>query len=211
MGHDLGHTPFGHAGEKALAEVHPGGFRHNVQSIRVCDVLEISRARQGMNLTEEVRDGILNHTGPDMPFTLEGQIVRTADRIAYVNHDTDDALRCGIIMEEDLPDDVVKILGTTTGARINTLTRDMVQASDGTGDIRQSKTCLDVMNKLRAFLFERVYYSDRVAEDAKRFEIDKVIPGLYNHYLNQGFTHEAAKDHLAGMTDRYAMEVYTEL
>jgi len=222
MGHDLGHTPFGHSGEAELAEVHPAGFRHNVQSLRICDVLEASKERQGMNLTEEVRDGILNHTGAGMPFTLEGRIVRTADRIAYVNHDTDDALRCGIISESDLPKNAIDLLGSSSSKRINSLTRDMVEASDGTGDIRQSAAFMEAMNELRSFLFDTVYSSERVAADARRLEIEKVIPSLYSYYLQNpdklsleyqplipeyGLA-EIVKDQVAGMTDRYARDTY---
>jgi len=225
MGHDLGHTPFGHAGEAALAKAHPAGFKHNVQSLRVCDVLETNSDRRGMNLTMEVRDGILNHTGDVQPFTLEGRIVKTADRIAYVNHDTDDALRSGIITEGDLPADVISVLGNTTGRRINTLIRDMVASSSGMDDIRQSTVPLEAMNKLREFLFERVYFSERVASGARRYEIDSVIPTLYEYYLQnpqklpveyQCFIPEyglaeVVKDHIAGMTDRYAREEYIAL
>jgi len=222
MGHDLGHTPFGHAGETALAKVHPPGFRHNVQSLRVCDVLEKSSERRGMNLTEEVRDGIINHTGQNLPFTLEGRIVRTADRIAYVNHDTDDALRSGIIKESDLPRGPIALLGKTTSSRINTLSRDMVESSDEADDIRQSEKCRDAMNELREFLFKKVYMSDAVAADAERYEIDKAIPALYGYYMqNQEALpyelqelipeyglEEIVKDHIAGMTDRYARDIY---
>jgi len=222
MGHDLGHTPFGHAGEAALAAKHPAGFRHNVQSIRVCDVLEVNGERRGMNLTEEVRDGILNHTGQTVPFTLEGRIVKTADRIAYVNHDVDDALRSGIISESDLPGSAIGLLGGTTGRRIDSLIRDMVGASDGTGDIRQSEPYSAAMNELRDFLFEAVYSSGRVAADAERYEIGKVIYTLYDYYLQNpdklsrdfqplidtyGLA-EIVKDHIAGMTDRYARDMY---
>jgi len=222
MGHDLGHTPFGHAGEAALAAKHPAGFRHNVQSLRVCDILEVNGERRGMNLTEEVRDGILNHTGPDTPFTLEGRIVKTADRIAYINHDIDDAIRSGIIFESDLPAEPIALLGKTTGRRINKLISDMVEASDGKGDILQSEVCSSAMNELRAFLFGAVYSSDRVAADAERYEIDKVINTLYDYYLlypeklskdyqalidTYGLA-ETVKDHIAGMTDRYARDMY---
>ena len=221
MGHDLGHTPFGHSGENALANVHPPGFRHNVQSLRVCDVLEVSSERRGMNLTEEVRDGILNHTGPQKPFTLEGRIVKTADRIAYVNHDTDDAIRGGIISEDDLPAGVIALLGKSTSSRINTLTRDMVESSDEADDILQSDACREAMNELRSFLFNNVYMSKTVAYDAERYEIGKVIPALYEYYMQnpeslpselRELIHadglpEIVKDHIAGMTDRYALEM----
>ena len=225
MGHDLGHTPFGHAGEAALNSKHPAGFRHNVQSLRVCDVLEVNGDRRGMNLTEEVRDGILNHTGPVRPFTLEGCIVKTADRIAYVNHDIDDALRSGIISMSDLPTTAIDTLGATTGRRINSLILDMTRASDGTGDIRQSELCGAAMNELRDFLFSTVYCSGRVAADAERYEIDKVIDTLYDYYLQDpgklspdyqalidtyGLA-EMVKDQVAGMTDRYARGIYVEI
>ncbi|MDR2296032.1 MAG: dNTP triphosphohydrolase, partial [Clostridiales Family XIII bacterium] len=141
MGHDLGHTPFGHNGEAFLAEKHAGGFAHNEQSLRVADVLESSEARQGMNLTEEVRDGILNHTGKRLPFTLEGQIVRISDRIAYINHDIDDALRSGVIKNADLPADCVDVLGKTTTERINMLIKDLALNSDGADFISQGDVC----------------------------------------------------------------------
>ena len=222
MGHDLGHTPFGHAGETALDKVHPAGFSHNVQSLRVCDVLEAYSARRGMNLTAEVRDGILNHTGDELPFTLEGRIVRTADRIAYINHDTDDALRAGIISDADLPKDAVALLGNVTSKRIDTLIRDMVASSDGAGDIRQSEECKRAMDELRSFLFETVYFSREVTEGAERYEIEEAIPGLYCYYIAnpdkvaleyQGLIGtyglaEIVKDQVAGMTDRYAREMY---
>ena len=225
LGHDLGHTPFGHIGETTLADVHPPGFRHNIQSLRVCDVLEKHSTRRGMNLTEEVRDGILNHTGATKPFTPEGQIVKTADRIAYVNHDTDDALRCGIIKECDLPVSAVSLLGDSTSRRINTLIRDMVEASDDTGEIMLSEGCLEAMDGLRSFLFKRVYTSDRVSADAELCEIDSLIPALYYYYLNnpeylpgeyhelvtEYGVHEIVKDHIAGMTDRYALDTYLRI
>jgi len=225
MGHDLGHTPFGHSGESALAAKHPGGFRHNVQSLRVCDVLEVNGERRGMNLTDEVRDGILHHTGIELPFTLEGRIVKTADRIAYVNHDIDDALRSGIISEADLPREPIEILGNTTGKRINALILDMVGSSDGTGDISQTEVCSAAMNELRDFLFGAVYLSDHVAVDAERYEIGDVINTLYDYYsinpdkissdfqalIGEYGLAEIVKDQIAGMTDRYAREMYLGL
>ena len=225
LGHDLGHTPFGHTGETVLAKAHPAGFRHNVQSLRVCDVLERNSTRRGMNLTAEVRDGILNHTGETQPFTPEGRIVKTADRIAYVNHDTDDALRSGIIRESDLPKEAAAFLGDTISKRIDALIRDMVQTSEAAGDIRQSQSFMQAMNELRGFLFDAVYLSERVAADSKRYEIDSVIRVLYDYYMKNperlpgeyqelisGFgLAEIVKDHIAGMTDRYARDTYLEV
>lgn len=222
LGHDLGHTPFGHSGENALNTIHPGGFRHNIQSLRVVDVLETSGGRKGMNLTLEVRDGILNHTGETKPMTLEGRIVKTADRMAYINHDIDDAMRAGIISETDLPKGPIELLGKTTSKRIDSLIRDMVISSDGKSDILQSTSHLNAMNELRSFLFDRVYFSDMVKEGAEQDDIDKIIFYLYNYYLEHpdelpgeyqsikeeyGIA-EVVKDYIAGMTDRYASEIF---
>src|SRR5436853_1416967 len=153
LGHDLGHTPFGHAGEEALDEVlqqrFGRGFRHNEHSLRVVDVLE--RDGRGLNLTAEVRDGILNHTGPNEPDTLEGKIVRLVDRVAYINHDIDDAIRYGLLREDDLPREEIAILGPTGSARIDRLVHDIVETSEGTSDIRQSDEVGEAMLSLRAF------------------------------------------------------------
>ncbi len=138
MGHDLGHTPFGHNGEAYLAERHPGGFSHNLQSLRVVDVIERNSKGKTMNLTMEVRDGIVNHSGPVEPFTLEGQVVRLSDRIAYINHDIDDALRAGIIKQEDMPAHCIDVLGDSHGDRIDFLVMDTVRNSDGKDRIMQS-------------------------------------------------------------------------
>lgn len=138
MGHDLGHTPFGHSGESVLNRIYPGGFRHNEQSLRVVDVLESGTSRRGMNLTMEVRDGILNHTGPVKPFTVEGQVVKISDRIAYINHDIDDALRSGVIRYEDLPAHCIEILGSTHKERINTLVTDMIEHTWNSPEARMS-------------------------------------------------------------------------
>ncbi|MDR3296084.1 MAG: deoxyguanosinetriphosphate triphosphohydrolase [Clostridiales Family XIII bacterium] len=225
MGHDLGHTPFGHNGEAFLAEKHPGGFSHNQQSLRVVDVLESSETRQGMNLTEEVRDGIVCHTGKKLPFTLEGQVMRISDRIAYINHDIDDALRCGVITQEELPADCVEILGRTTTERINALVRDMVENSDGEDFISQGEECSFYMNKLRDFMFENVYYSNIVKRDEELDKVRRMLFSLYDHYMENPqelpaeFTPlieayglaEIVKDHIASMTDRYAINRYVEL
>src|SRR5689334_13271100 len=159
LGHDLGHPPFGHAGEealdRALREQGGSGFRHNEQSLRVVDVLE--REGRGLNLTEQVRDGILNHTGPAKPATLEGRIVKLVDRVAYINHDIDDALRAGILRPEDLPSEEIELLGPTGSERIDTLVRDIVEHSAGAEEISQGREVGQAMLRLRKFMFDRVY------------------------------------------------------
>ena len=219
LGHDLGHTPFGHAGEEVFRVIHPGGFEHNLQSLRVVDVLE--RDHQGLNLTWEVRDGIRNHTGTDLPATLEGQIVRIADRVAYVNHDIDDALRGGVLKEGELPAHAVKVLGSTHSARINTLVRDLIQASRGSEEIRQSPTVGEAMDELRDFLFQRVYIDSPAKREEEKAK--ELLGHLYRYYREHpeeiygglGPRGEepvqAVLDYVAGMTDRYAIQRYQEL
>jgi dGTPase len=221
LGHDLGHTPFGHTGEDVLNERHSGGFRHNVQSLRVADVLEKTGVRQGMNLTEEVRDCILNHTGAKRPATLEGQIVKISDRIAYINHDIDDALRSGIIRETDLPEACTEVLGRSTKVRIDTLVSDMILASDEQPEIRQSESCAHAMNALRAYMFENVYFNPMVKEEGELDKIKRLIFNLYDHYIehpeelseeycalvDEWGVEEMVKDQIAGMTDRYAIDI----
>ena len=224
MGHDLGHTPFGHSGEQVLARLYSKGFRHNEQSLRVVDVLEFHAGVRGMNLTAEVRDGILNHTGPVMPFTPEGQVVKTSDRIAYINHDIDDAIRSGIITEQDLPDDCVRILGNSHKKRIDTLVRDMIANSENSPIITLSDEKLAAMNKLRNYMFENVYHNAaaKSAEDMAR--IETVIETLFRYYmsdtelilreypdLSDSDPEELIKDQIAGMTDRYAETKYKEI
>ena len=138
LGHDLGHTPFGHNGEDVLNQIHPGGFEHNVQSLRVADVLESTSSRKGMNLTAEVRDGIVNHTGPVKPFTLEGQIVKLSDRIAYINHDIDDAVRSGVISIDDVPKSSLELFGYSHRQRIDAMVNDVIENSEGKDEIMQS-------------------------------------------------------------------------
>ena len=164
LGHDLGHTPFGHNGESVLNDIHPGGFEHNKQSLRVVEILEGNDGPdgRGMNLTLEVRDGIVNHTGPDLPMTLEGQIVKICDRVAYINHDIDDALRSGVISASDLPKDCIRVLGDKHSARINTLVLDLIHESDGKDKICMSPSCKACMDELRAYMFENVYHNSRV-------------------------------------------------
>ena len=218
LAHDLGHTPFGHAGERLLdsllrPEHH---FRHNEQSLRVVDVLENG---VGLNLTEEVRDGILHHTGDTLPFTLEGQVIRFADRIAYVNHDIDDALRIGLLRREDLPATYRDFLGDSHGSRINALVNDVITASDGEATIRQSETGAAALAELRSFLFEHLYGLDVVAdEEAKGCYILKT---LFRYYLDHedelpesipaGPRPLRVADHIAGMTDKYAEEKFRAL
>ena len=225
MGHDLGHTPFGHNGEDFLNEKHPGGFKHNEQSLRVVDLLEPRKNMKGMNLTFEVRDGILNHTGGRKPMTLEGQIVHFSDRIAYINHDIDDALRGGIIKERDLPADCVAVLGSTHGSRINTLVWDLVVNSDGKDKIIMSEEKASYMNKLRSFMFENVYHSKIVKKDEELDKIrnmlfslydyfmknDKELPSEHREMIGEYGIEEVVKDYIAGMTDRYAINIYCEL
>lgn len=217
LGHDLGHTPFGHSGEYALNEVFPSGFRHNEQSLRVVDILEGER---GLNLTWEVRDGILRHTGPELPATLEGQIVRKADRISYINHDVDDAIRAGIITEDDLPPDCVRVLGNRHKTRINTMVMDIIDQSLGKPVIHMSDPVQEATDKLRSFLFDRVY----VGSAAKKEEIKarRIIGILYEFYLeNPHYLSEELRrksdaeglercvvDYIAGMTDRFAMKTF---
>jgi dGTPase len=226
LGHDLGHTPFGHNGEQFLDERYPDGFRHNEQSLRVVDVLETGKnGRRGLNLTAEVRDGIVNHSGPGIPFTMEGRVVRISDRIAYINHDIDDAVMAGVISEDDLPKDCVKCLGGSLSSRIDTLVRDLIVSSEKAGDIVQSEECGFYMNKLRDFMFEHVYSSEIVKQVAEMFKVRHLIFSLYNFYLEHPYempeehiamlyiygTDEVVKDYIAGMTDRYAIKMYNHL
>jgi len=229
--HDLGHTPFGHTGEDALTyalaryhgldpEENPGLYKHNKQSLRVVDVLE--RNGRGLNLTNEVRDGILHHTGKERARTLEGRIVATADRIAYVNHDIDDALRAGVIIEQDLPLSTHVVLGGHHSERITKLVEDMIATSDGTGDIHMSDRVWDAMLELRRFLLENVYKRFDFKEDEpKAFNM---VCALFDYYiehpdlvpedlraLSEGKPEVAACDFVASMTDRYATETYKSL
>jgi len=223
MGHDLGHTPFGHCGEYELDEICETGFRHNEQSLRVVDVLERrSRGRIGLNLTEEVRDGILNHTGDKNPFTLEGRIVKVCDRIAYINHDIDDAIRGGILKAEDIPKKYLNTIGETHSQRINTLIRDVIAHSEGKMDIVMSAPLKENFLMLRKFMFEQVYLN----KEAKKEEIKAryIVKSLYKYFSEhpkslpeeryedyQTIGDEAVKDYIAGMTDRYAVRKYTSI
>lgn len=225
LGHDLGHTPFGHNGEEVLNMIHPGGFHHNVQSLRVVDVLESTSSRRGMNLTAEVRDGIVNHTGKGLPFTLEGQIVKISDRVAYINHDIDDALRSGVITEDDIPESSLALFGRSHRERINNMVSDLINNSDGKEKISQSPEYRDELLLLRSFMFAYVYKSSRVKREEDLNKVEVVISSLYDYFLKnpdrlpgdmkriaeEDGVREAVKDHIAGMTDRYALAVYTDL
>ncbi len=221
LGHDLGHPPFGHAGEAALdaalRERCASGFKHNEHSLRVVEVLE--RDGRGLNLTEQVRDGILNHTGSRKPATLEGRIVKLVDRVAYINHDIDDALRAGILRAEDLPTAEIELLGESGAARIDTLVRDIVESSRGAGDILQSEGVGGAMLRLRKFMFDRVYLGPLARSEHER--VHRVMRALFDHYMERpgevpeldprASDCQRVTDYLAGMTDRYCMAKYTEL
>lgn len=225
LGHDLGHTPFGHNGEEVLNKIHPGGFEHNVQSLRVADVIESTQSRRGMNLTMEVRDGIVNHTGPVRPFTLEGQIVKISDRIAYINHDIDDAIRSGVISAEDLPEEAIRVFGSTHRMRINNMVVDVIKNSDGKDIICQSDEYKTNLDTLRTFMFANVYKSSRVKREEDLNKVEVVISSLYDYFIKnidqlpedmkeiaeRDGKNEAVKDYVAGMTDRFALAVYTDL
>ena len=213
LGHDLGHTPFGHTGEEALdaqlRERFGRRFRHNEHSLRIVDVLE--RNGQGLNLTAEVRDGILNHTGPDEPETLEGRIVRIVDRVAYINHDIDDALRAGVLAEEELPRAELELLGETGSRRIDTLVHDLVETSQRIGDIGQSDDVGEAMLALRTFMFDRVYLGPHTEEQHEQAR--EVVARVFNHLANHpddvppgpGDPGQRIADFVAGMTDRFAL------
>ncbi|PHR24434.1 MAG: deoxyguanosinetriphosphate triphosphohydrolase [Desulfotalea sp.] len=241
LGHDLGHTPFGHAGEVTLNELHPGGFRHYIHSLRVVDYLE--NDGKGLNLTFEVRNGIVRHSkgrGAILPrdkskiaVTLEGQVVRLADIIAYVNHDLDDAVRAGILKETDLPQSINKVVGERHSMRIGAMVRDLIvetlAAADG--DLHISDIMLEAINSLRTFLYDNVYTYYKVHNEFVKAQ--RIIRDLYNHFMENGIVrirggewvtsrglegwaderdaHRHVCDYIAGMTDRYALAVYQKV
>ncbi len=223
LGHDLGHTPFGHTGERILQKLCDNGFKHNEQSLRVVDFLEIRNEKPGLNLTFEVRDGILNHPSGCIPSTLEGEIVSISDRIAYINHDIDDAQRAHIISE--IPDKFLKRLGKSNGQRINTMIIDIIRNSENNNKIIMSEEIAEMTEELRNFLFENVYYNKiaKSEEDKTMFIVEKIyeyytkhfdsLPEFYvNIYNKNSFSKgEIIKDYIAGMTDRYAMKTFEEL
>jgi dGTPase len=199
LGHDVGHPPFGHAGEHALDECVRErfglSFRHNEQSLRIAEAL---------NLTFEVRDGILRHTGADEPETQEGRIVRIVDRVAYINHDIDDAIRFGLLEPDDLPRDELDVLGPTGAKRIDTLVHDLVESSARTGDIAQSDEVGAAMLSLRTFMFERVYLGPHTRGEHERARA--VVRRIFEHLVERGDPPEDVVGYLAGMTDRFALE-----
>ena len=221
MGHDLGHTPFGHAGEAALTECWGRPFRHNEQSLRVVDILE--KDGQGLNLCNEVREGIVGHTGPVIPKTLEGQIVRRADQIAYVNHDIDDAIRAGILTAEDIPGDIAAILGENQRDRINTLVCDMIFTSREAGSICMTPQIQKALADLRSFMFARVYHNPVAkGEESKardmlqmlfRFYVGhpEQLPADFQPQLSFDGLGRTVCDYIAGMTDNYAIEKFNEI
>ncbi len=221
MGHDLGHTPFGHAGEVALTQAMGQPFYHNEQSLRVVDLLE--KDGEGLNLTYEVRMGILGHTGPRIPETLEGQIVRWADRVAYVNHDIDDAIRAGILDRTDIPKFITKTLGDNHSMRINTLVCDMITHSREAGVIGFAPQVEQALQQLREFMFERVYRNPVAkGEEVKArgmllrmyeyyYEHPEALPEGFQPQLSMEGMERTVCDYIAGMTDNYAVDKYTEL
>jgi dGTPase len=224
LGHDLGHPPFGHIGEdvldRCLKERFGEGFRHYEHSLRVVEHLE--RDGAGLNLTEQVRDGIASHSSrAPLPGTLEGRIVRVIDRVAYINHDIDDAVRAGLLSEDELPAEPIAVLGSSGSERIDSLVHDMVEHSARAGDIVQGERAGSAMNALRDFMFERVYLGPAVRDEHEK--ISGVVRRLFEHYVEhpellpgvpapaQEDLARRVTDYLAGMTDRYCIREYTEL
>ncbi len=215
LGHDLGHPPFGHIGEEVLDERLQERFglrfRHNEHSLRVVEQIE------SLNLTEQVRDGIVRHTGPEQATTLEGRIVRVVDRIAYINHDIDDAIRAGVLRFQDLPREEIELLGDTGSQRIETLVRDLLARSEAAGDIVQGDDVGGAMLRLRAFMFDRVYLGPDAQREKSR--IERMLRALFDHYAEHvpppavegASDSERIVDYLAGMTDRFAVRAFFDL
>lgn len=222
LGHDLGHTPFGHAGERALDRVCPYGFKHNEQSVRTIDILE--KDGQGLNLTMEVRDGIMNHQTSSVPSTLEGKVVRLSDKIAYIHHDMDDAIRGGILKEKDVPKSICKIIGNTCGERLDHFIHDIVTNSTGKNDVAMSEETDDAMKQMRKFMFENVYQNPIAKGEEGKAEA--LIETLYYYYLEhimllpdflldlieKGEPREKVVcDYIGAMTDRFVIGKYQEI
>lgn len=222
LGHDLGHTPFGHAGERTLNELCSTGFSHYKQSIRVVEILE--KDGQGLNLTKEVRDGILNHRTTGMPSTLEGKVVRLSDKIAYINHDIDDAIRAKIFSEDAIPKEYTDILGNTTKSRLNTLINDIIDNSMGENDILMSDEVGQAMTELRKFMFGSLYMNPTAKSEEKKayklitelygYYMDNVdaLPDNYKKFIASGETVERVVcDYIAGMSDQYSVAKFEEI
>ncbi len=221
MGHDLGHTPFGHAGEDALTRCLGQPFNHNEQSLRVVDYLE--RDGMGLNLTHEVRDGILHHTGDPWPYTLEGMVVRRSDQIAYVNHDIDDAIRAGILTDEDIPESITDVLGHHHSARINKLVTDCIFTSREAGTVCLSPEVDKALKDLRSFMFENVYRNpiakgqESKAKDMLQrlfdyyFHHPEMLPEDFHPQMSFDGLERTVCDYVAGMTDNYAVDKFTEI
>ena len=235
LGHDLGHTPFGHSGEAVLEELHAEGFEHCAQSLRVVDKLE--KNGEGLNLTYEVRDGILNHRTSGDPGTLEGKVVQISDKIAYINHDIDDAIRAGILKEDDIPKGIIEVLGKGSSQRINTMIRSIVNESIGEENVSMTENVGTAMKDLRDFMFDKVYKDKRAKSEGEK--VKKMLTDLYKYYMEnpnememefvrqiekekmgKKFIHQVEKekivgrgvcDYIACMTDRYAVSAYAKL
>ncbi len=222
LGHDLGHTPFGHAGERALNRVCPLGFEHSEQSVRTVDRLE--RKGHGLNLTFEVRDGILNHQTSNTPSTLEGKVVRLSDKISYIHHDMDDAIRAGILTEMDVPKEIRDVIGSTPSERLDHFVHDIVTNSMGKNDICMSPQVADAMQKMRRFMSENVYHNPIAKSEEGKAEM--LVETLYDHFLNniddlpeefQNLLSEGEQrervicDYIGAMTDRFAISLYEEI
>lgn len=219
LGHDLGHTPFGHAGERALNDVFPGGFRHYEQSVRVVERLE--KNGKGLNLTKEVRDGILCHTSGTQALTLEGRIVRTADRIAYLNHDIDDAERAGVLSEKDIPEEITSVLGHSKSKRIDTLVRSVVE-TNGQGEIRMAPDVGEAFDRLRDFMFRSVYENPTAKGEERKvpfligalfqyLQKPENLPEDMRRIAEADGCERAACDYIAGMTDHFAVELFKSI
>lgn len=220
LGHDLGHTPFGHVGERVLDKLSPSGFEHNVQSLRVVDVIE--KDGKGLNLTAEVRDGILEHKSAGNPATLEGVAVSLADRIAYINHDIEDAIRAGILRADELPEEAVETLGRATKERINTAITDIYENSVGTNEVRMSDRVRAATDALRSFMFKRVY---AITNKSMQDRAERMLTAMFEYFMkypeklpedylrlaDRSPKEQIVCDYLSGMTDRYAIGVFESL
>lgn len=222
LGHDLGHTPFGHLGERDLDEVSEKGFHHNEQSVRVVEFVE--KCGRGLNLTYEVIDGILNHRGNGQPHTLEGKVVQISDKIAYVNHDIDDSLRAGILTISDMPEESIYVLGESSKKRINFLIRDIIENSKDKNDIIMNENVKSLFYKLRAFMFNYVYLGEELEKEHKTFtgilkvlyqyykkNFDKIPAEFIKYYDENSDYNSIICDYIAGMTDRFALKQYKSL